>query len=271
MAFKARLPNESDVTPTDNDLIIGDIHADLDGAKGALSKAGYNPDKQRLFTVGDNIDRGPQAKETMDFMHKYGVQSIMGNHDFAHHRYGQHMMNAAATGKAIPMKLTPEMEDAKNQLGDDYLKHTKTMGNYPLYLPFQDAQGKGYLVHGGVSPHHSIEDQQPDRMLIRRHHPMPQGFMHGESDEFRFWQRSYPGHLGTILHGHSPSETHDFHGNKNVYSLDGGGVMGSLTPWGGKHRVVRLGDRQVFESPGSPQAEAHYRSIWGDKLKNLYT
>ena len=265
--FSHRLPDETDPIPTDNDLVGTDIHADLDGFKGALKAANWNPDKQRLFLGGDNIDRGHQAKETLDFMKQYGVTSIKGNHDNAHGRLAKHMLNAAATGKKIPMKVTPEMEDAKNQLGDEYIPRALEMNNYPLYLPFQDSQSKGYLVHGGVSPEHGIEDQVHDKMLVRRHHPMPPQFMHDESEEYPFWQRSYPGHLGTILHGHSPSPSHDFHGNKNVYSLDGGGVMGSMVPWGGKHRIVRLGDRKVFEAPGNPEAENHYRKLWGDKLR----
>ena len=266
MANKPRPPTAFDTTPTDNDLILGDIHADLDGAKGALAKAGFNPDKQRLFTVGDNIDRGPQAKETLDCMKQYGVQSIMGNHDWAHHRYGQHMLNAAATGKKIPMTLKPEMENTKNQLGDDYIKHTTEMGQYPLWLPFQDSQGSGHILHGGIDPFKSMEDQQPDKMMIRRYHPSPNGFQEHESEEFPYWQRSYTGHLGTIIHGHAPmSHHHNDHSNPNVFSLDGGGAFGSLVPWGGKHRVMRLGDRQIFESPGSTNAEAHYRQILAKK------
>lgn len=263
-----RPPTAFDVTPTDNDLVIGDPHGDLDGVKGALKAANWNPDKQRIFSVGDNIDRGHQSKETLDFMKQYGVSSILGNHDWAHHRYGQHMINAAATGKKIPQNLTHEMADTKNQLGDDYIRHTTEMGNYPLYLPFEDSQGKGHIVHGGVNPYHEMNEQEPDKMLIRRFHPSPNGFQPEESEEHPYWQRSYQGHLGTILHGHNPmSHHHNDHGNPQVYSLDGGGAFGSIVPWGGKHRVMRLGDRKVFESPGSPASEANFRRILADKKR----
>lgn len=275
--FRPRIPDETDATPTDGDLIAGDVHGDLDGLKGALSKAGYNPDKHRLWSVGDNIDRGHQSKEMMDFMDHYGVGSVLGNHEWAHHRYGKHMMNAAVTGKKIPMKVTPEMEDTKRQLGDDYLKYSTKFGNYPLYLPFQDSQGSGYIVHGGIDPEPSEEhmnqspddemrNQSYDSMLVRRFHPSPNVYIPNETKEFPYWQRSYNGHLGAIIHGHAPmSHPQNDHGNPNVYSLDGGGVFGSLANWGGKHRVMKLGSRQIYESPGSPEAEVHYRQILARK------
>ena len=269
MALTPRLPNSFDPTPSDGDLIAGDVHGDLDGLQNLLKSANYNPDKQRLFTVGDNIDRGHNSKGVMDFLNSVGATSILGNHDWAHARNAKHMTTEALTGKPNPMKVTPEMKDTMAQLQPDYIKYASKMGDYPLYLPFEDSQGKGHIVHGGVDPLNEIDKQEPNKMLVRRHHPMPNQFLEGETDEHPFWQKSYNGHLGTILHGHQPMSSHDEHGNPHVVSLDGGGAFGSNMPWGGKHRLIRLGDRKIFESPGSPQSEQHYNTIRQQKENNL--
>lgn len=266
--MKPRLPTESDPKPTDGDLVVGDPQADLEGFKGVLKAANWNPDKQQVFSIGDNIDRGPKAKEMMEFMDNYGIHSILGNHDWKMARYVQHHINGAATGKANPIKPNPEMQDTIDQFGPDLIKHGVKMKDYPLYLPFEDSQGKGYLMHGGPS-NHPIEKQDPNMMLVRRQNPHPPQFMRGESEEFPAWQKSYNGHLGTILHGHNGTPTADYHRNPHVISLDGSGSIGKHAmnkdsqeeKWMGHHRLVRLGDRKIFESPGSSESEAYYGNM----------
>jgi len=264
-----RLPDETDPTPTDGDLVYGDSQADLTGLKGVLSAAKWNPDKQRVFSIGDNVDRGPHAKEMMEFMKQYGIHSIMGNHDWKHARLGQHMLNQAATGKAVPIKPNPEMQDTIDQFGPDYLQYAIRMKNFPLYLPFEDSKGKGFLMHGGPDPTLPIEGQNSG-MLTRRLHPEPAKFQRLETPENPAWQRLYSGHLGHILHGHNGTPTADYWGNPHVTSLDGSGSVGkhalgkASVPdkrWHGVHRLVRLGDRKIFESPGSPESEQHYEKL----------
>jgi hypothetical protein len=259
-----------DPTPTDGDLVYGDSQADLDGLKGLLKKANWNPDKQRVWSIGDNIDRGPKAREMMQFMDYYGINSILGNHDWKMARYVHHHLNQGVTGKANPIKPNPEMQDTIDQFGPDLIKYGTKMKDYPLYLPFEDSQGKGYLMHGGPHPTAPIEHQDPNMMLVRRQHPHPPQFMRGESEEYPAWQRSYKGHLGTILHGHNGTPTADFWGNPHVVSLDGSGSIGKYANekqsiegqgWHGHHRLIRLGDRKIFESPGSPESEAHYGNL----------
>jgi hypothetical protein len=260
-----RLPNVNDPVPTDGDLVYGDSQADLTGLTELLKKAQWNPDKQRLFSIGDNIDRGPKAKEMLDFMDQYGIGSIQGNHDWKFARYGFHQINSAVTGSANPIKPNIEMQDTLNQLGPDYLKYAQRMKDYPLYLPFEDSQGKGYLMHGGPHPKLPIEQQDPNMMLVRRQHPHPPKFQRKFTPEYPAWQDSYDGDLGTILHGHNGTPTADFHKNPHVISLDGSGSIGrhalnkdDMPGWHGHHRLVRLGDRKIFESPGSEESEKHY-------------
>jgi predicted phosphodiesterase len=44
-----------------NDYVVGDIHGTFWKLEALLKEIGFNYDKDRLFSVGDMIDRGPDA------------------------------------------------------------------------------------------------------------------------------------------------------------------------------------------------------------------
>ncbi|GGO64218.1 symmetrical bis(5'-nucleosyl)-tetraphosphatase [Bowmanella pacifica] len=63
--------------------VVGDIQACLAPLPPLLEKASFNPDTDQLWAVGDLIGRGPQALETMQFLHNLGssFNTVLGNHD----------------------------------------------------------------------------------------------------------------------------------------------------------------------------------------------
>jgi hypothetical protein len=258
---KPRRPNELDPRPKDGDLVCGDLHADADGFKNLLKIANWNPDTQRVFLVGDILDRGNKAKEALDFIRSNGMVSTAGNHDWFHYRYSKHLIEHLKTGKKIPMKLDKVHKNTFEQFSGkkEYISYmSPIIDEFPLYLDFEDSQGKGYLLHGGIDPFNKIEDQQPDKIMVRRYHPSPDHFIEDETPEYPYWQRSYTGNCGLICHGHAPVPTWDFHKNSWVISLDGGSCMGKYSKGYGVHRAMRFGDRKIFEGEPSKEAVAHF-------------
>ncbi len=63
------------------DYICGDIHGMFELLEGTLEKLRFDPSKDRLFALGDLIDRGPQSSEVIDYLEKPWFHSIMGNHE----------------------------------------------------------------------------------------------------------------------------------------------------------------------------------------------
>ncbi len=45
-----------------NDYVCGDVHGCYDKLQEALDEIGFDPTKDRLFIVGDLVDRGPQSE-----------------------------------------------------------------------------------------------------------------------------------------------------------------------------------------------------------------
>ena len=230
-------------------FITSDIHGDLDALEELLSAASFNVDRDKLYIAGDFCDRGPKTLEVYRSIRQYGWTLVKGNHCDA----------IARLARGNPVMMTAERADTVRQLGTMLVEVGAFIDSCPLYMPFEDEQGAGYVVHAGVAPSDSetgrgssIETQSPTLLLRMRTWPFTK-FVKGEESTAPAWQDSYTGHLGHIVHGHIGFSSVQAHGNPLVWSLDGGAM------YGGVMRLLRLGDRQLWEQPGSPDAIRHYR------------
>ncbi len=62
---------------------VGDLQGCLDPLKCLLERVAFDPAKDRLWLVGDLVNRGPQSLETLRFLYamRESVVSVLGNHD----------------------------------------------------------------------------------------------------------------------------------------------------------------------------------------------
>ncbi|MCK5813634.1 MAG: metallophosphoesterase [Cocleimonas sp.] len=63
------------------DFVVGDIHGMFDSLEELLEKISFNPKRDRVFSVGDLIDRGAQSYRVVEFLDKPWFFSVMGNHE----------------------------------------------------------------------------------------------------------------------------------------------------------------------------------------------
>ena len=63
------------------DLVVGDIHGYFDTLEHALDRLKFNPAADRLFAVGDLIDRGPQSAAALEWLVADRIAAVRGNHD----------------------------------------------------------------------------------------------------------------------------------------------------------------------------------------------
>jgi len=63
------------------DFIVGDIHGCFSIILQALVSVDFNESKDRLFSVGDLIDRGPESSRVADFIKNDWFFPVMGNHE----------------------------------------------------------------------------------------------------------------------------------------------------------------------------------------------
>lgn len=63
------------------DFIVGDLHGCFDALDKALSDVVFDETKDRLFSVGDLVDRGTQSEESIDWIAKPWFHAVRGNHE----------------------------------------------------------------------------------------------------------------------------------------------------------------------------------------------
>lgn len=64
-------------------FVIGDLHGCLSPLQRLLDKVQFEPGTDKLWFVGDLVNRGPQSLETLRFVRSLGADAIcvLGNHD----------------------------------------------------------------------------------------------------------------------------------------------------------------------------------------------
>lgn len=63
------------------DVAVGDIHGCFSRLQAELDRIGFDPAKDRLFSVGDLVDRGPENEAVIAWLEKPWFHAVMGNHD----------------------------------------------------------------------------------------------------------------------------------------------------------------------------------------------
>ncbi|MGP1615297.1 MAG: metallophosphoesterase, partial [Pollutimonas bauzanensis] len=63
------------------DFVVGDIHGYFSRLQEALAACGFAPGKDRLFSVGDLVDRGPECELALDWLAQPWFHAVRGNHE----------------------------------------------------------------------------------------------------------------------------------------------------------------------------------------------
>lgn len=63
------------------DFVVGDLHGCFSAFQALLDHVKFHPGRDRIFCVGDLIDRGPQSLETLALLKTPWFFSCLGNHE----------------------------------------------------------------------------------------------------------------------------------------------------------------------------------------------
>ena len=69
------------VNNSGRDFIIGDLHGFMDSLDALMSHVNFDYSADRLFSVGDLVDRGPHSEKALDLIGHQWFYPVMGNHD----------------------------------------------------------------------------------------------------------------------------------------------------------------------------------------------
>lgn len=61
---------------------MGDIHGAFSALERDLQRIAFDPERDRLFAVGDLVDRGPESALVLQWLDQPWFYAICGNHDY---------------------------------------------------------------------------------------------------------------------------------------------------------------------------------------------
>ena len=70
-----------DINVRGRDFIVGDIHGMFSYLETLLGQVGFNPNEDRLFSVGDLVDRGPESRDALEWLKQPWFHACRGNHE----------------------------------------------------------------------------------------------------------------------------------------------------------------------------------------------
>lgn len=63
------------------DFVVGDVHGCFNKLSAELDRLGFDCKVDRLFSVGDLVDRGPQSPLVVDWLDQPWFHAVRGNHE----------------------------------------------------------------------------------------------------------------------------------------------------------------------------------------------
>ncbi|HEY9881041.1 MAG TPA: metallophosphoesterase family protein [Leptolyngbyaceae cyanobacterium] len=135
-------------------IFIGDVHGHYDGLM-RLWDAIAPSEADRVYFVGDLIDRGPKSAQVVDFVRQHAHGCVRGNHE-------QLLLDSFAGGNVNTSTLQGWLYSGGQATLSSYggsadalMNHLEWFKTLPLYLDLNDI----WLVHAGLNPNLPIQDQ----------------------------------------------------------------------------------------------------------------
>ncbi|HTJ97641.1 MAG TPA: symmetrical bis(5'-nucleosyl)-tetraphosphatase [Rhodocyclaceae bacterium] len=126
---------------------IGDIQGCYAELCDLLEKIAFNPAHDRLWLVGDLVNRGPASLETLRYIKGLGDRAtvVLGNHDLHLIMRAEGFGRDSKQDTIAPILAAPDRDELTT-----WLRH----------CPLFHVEGEFAMVHAGVLPQWSIEKAQ---------------------------------------------------------------------------------------------------------------
>jgi serine/threonine protein phosphatase 1 len=196
------------------DFAVGDIHGHFTRLQEALDRVGFDTAVDRLFSVGDLVDRGPESKRSLDWLAKPWFYAVQGNHEALAIQHVQHQnldyQMYRASGGTWFLKLG----------ADDQQRFANRFEQMPIAIEIDTPSGLIGIVHADCPP----PSWSRLRDTLRGDLPEAQ-----EVEQYCQWSRErlqikdtrVVPDVRAVMVGHTPLRTPERLGN--VFHIDTGG------------------------------------------------
>jgi serine/threonine protein phosphatase 1 len=194
------------------DLAVGDIHGHFERLRQCLERVDFDPSVDRLFSVGDLVDRGPHSPHALEWLAQPWFHAVQGNHEalaISHLRGGRVDLDMyRAAGGGWFMALPKAQQEA----------FVEAFLNLPIALEVETAAGPVGLLHAD-SPFNDwtlLRDS-----LLYDDEPQVREVCQWSRRRLKEGDRHLIDGLRALLVGHTP--VRDVQVLGNVWHLDTGG------------------------------------------------
>lgn len=126
------------------DIVVGDIHGHFDEFEQLLRLAKFDSERDRILSVGDYIDRGPDSERALQYLEQPWFYAVRGNHeammaaanDFEPGVYELWMRNGGEWAEQVDDELIERMVEVYRQL--------------PYVIEVETRHGKVGVVHADL-------------------------------------------------------------------------------------------------------------------------
>ncbi|AMV46023.1 metallophosphoesterase [Paraburkholderia caribensis] len=251
------------------DFVVGDLHGCFEQLRAELEARHFDLQRDRLFAVGDLVDRGPQSDSVLEAVERYRIKSVKGNHEdviLRWHAGEEQALSLLGNGADWLLDRADEREWVH--------AIAAYMASLPYLIEIETEHGLVGIVHADspVSDWNrlvaDIERERADgktrrkaiwsrtRWKAHQPHPSPsRNTLRSLLDKARHSVRGEAHAVGRIenvtavIVGHTPVST--VTAKDNVINIDTGAV------YGGKLTIMDLADlpQWIDVSPRSPVAD----------------
>ena len=198
------------------DLVVGDVHGCFRTLDRALSELGFDPSRDRLFGVGDLVNRGPHSEEALPWLESRFHAVTTGNHE----RPIRDWFRAKLLGgrpRSLPwLRKIPS---------DHHQRWYDALDAMPLALTIETPHGPVGVIHAQVPD--PDWDRALDLLATGSRGIADIALLGFETDEEEARARAQPVEgLRALVHGHWP--VREVETNLNRWNIDTGAGLEHL-------------------------------------------
>ena len=124
--------------PGGRDIVVGDVHGCFRTLERALGEIVFEPARDRLFGVGDLVNRGPHSADALKWLESRFEAVTLGNHDVAVRSwFRSKLLNAPEEAEGWLCAILPS----------DYRRWWDALASLPPALTIETDHGPIGVVH----------------------------------------------------------------------------------------------------------------------------
>lgn len=189
--------------------VMSDIHGQYDLYIRMMETIGYHSQTDKLYIIGDVIDRGPDGVALLrDCMNRRGVTLLLGNHE----DILLHVLHAKRTGSKEDLWQKIWTQNGGDITREDFFSRPafmqENLENFLLSCPLQlslTVNGRRFLMAHACPLNMSQEEYDRHRLAMQKNYTV----RIPPYRNFLLWQRVEKGDVfpknATMLFGHTPT------------------------------------------------------------------